>query len=77
MGNGLLSQSRQSSPRATREPRRDRGETDRAVSGERFLRQPDPEKIRRMEGRPVVEIVGMPMDLGGNRRGVHARYSQP
>ena len=23
-----------------------------------------------MEGRPVIEIVGMPMDLGGNRRGV-------
>src|SRR5437870_12962778 len=23
-----------------------------------------------MEGRPVVEIVGVPMDLGGNRRGV-------
>jgi arginase len=29
-----------------------------------------PEHVRRMESRPVVEIVGVPMDLGGNRRGV-------
>lgn len=29
-----------------------------------------PEQIRKMESRPVVEIVGVPMDLGGNRRGV-------
>ena len=49
---------------------------ERRVSGGRrageegFLREPDPAKIRRMESRPVVEIIGMPMDLGGNRRGV-------
>src|SRR6266508_2852774 len=30
----------------------------------------DAERVRRMEARPVVEISGMPMDLGGNRRGV-------
>ena len=29
-----------------------------------------PEQIRKMESRPMVEIVGVPMDLGGNRRGV-------
>lgn len=29
-----------------------------------------PEQIRKMESRPIVEIVGVPMDLGGNRRGV-------
>src|SRR6267142_2590587 len=40
------------------------------MSGGRFMREPDPEKIRRMEARPVVEIIGVPMDLGGNRRGV-------
>ncbi len=28
------------------------------------------ERTRRMQGRPIVEIVGVPMDLGGNRRGV-------
>jgi len=28
------------------------------------------EQLRRMQSRPVVEIVGVPMDLGGNRRGV-------
>jgi arginase len=40
------------------------------LSGERFSRDPDPARIRRMESRPVVEIVGVPMDLGGNRLGV-------
>ena len=30
----------------------------------------DPEQYRKMGTRPVVEIVGVPMDLGGNRRGV-------
>jgi len=40
------------------------------MSGGRFRREPDPEKIRRMESRPIVEIIGVPMDLGGNRRGV-------
>src|SRR3979411_1804598 len=40
------------------------------MSGGRFMREPDPEKIRRMEARPIVEIIGVPMDLGGNRRGV-------
>ena len=30
----------------------------------------DPEKVRKMGDRPIVEIVGVPMDLGGNRRGV-------
>ena len=34
------------------------------------MREPDPEKMRRMEARPIVEIIGVPMDLGGNRRGV-------
>jgi arginase len=34
------------------------------------MREVDREKVRRMEARPVVEIIGMPMDLGGNRRGV-------
>jgi len=29
-----------------------------------------PEHVRKMESRPVVEVVGVPMDLGGNRRGV-------
>jgi len=28
------------------------------------------ERFQRMQSRPVVEIVGVPMDLGGNRRGV-------
>jgi arginase len=36
---------------------------------ERFGRQ-DPERMRRMQERPMVELVGVPMDLGGNRRGV-------
>ena len=36
---------------------------------ERFGRQ-DPERMRRMRERPIVELVGVPMDLGGNRRGV-------
>ena len=36
---------------------------------ERFGRQ-DPERMRRMQERPIVELVGVPMDLGGNRRGV-------
>lgn len=40
------------------------------MSGERFIREPDPARIRRMESRPVVEVIGVPMDLGGNRRGV-------
>jgi arginase len=40
------------------------------MTGERFMREPDPEKIRRMERRPMVEVIGVPMDLGGNRRGV-------
>ncbi len=35
-----------------------------------YLRDPNPAKIRMMRDRPVVEIVGVPMDLGGNRRGV-------
>src|SRR6059036_2850703 len=30
----------------------------------------DPERLRQMGNRPVVEIIGVPMDLGGNRRGV-------
>jgi arginase len=30
----------------------------------------DPEQLRQMGERPVAEIVGVPMDLGGNRRGV-------
>jgi len=34
------------------------------------MREPDPERIRRMEARPMVEIIGVPMDLGGNRLGV-------
>jgi arginase len=34
------------------------------------MREPDPERIRRMQTRPVVEIIGVPMDLGGNRLGV-------
>ena len=40
------------------------------MSGERFMREPDPERIRRMQSRPVVEIIGVPMDLGGSRLGV-------
>ena len=40
------------------------------MSGERFMRQPDPQAVRRMEARPIVEVIGVPMDLGGNRRGV-------
>ena len=42
----------------------------RRAGEEGFLREPDPATIRRMESRPVVEIIGVPMDLGGNRRGV-------
>lgn len=34
------------------------------------MRAFSPEQIRKMESRPIVEIVGVPMDLGGNRRGV-------
>lgn len=40
------------------------------MTGGRFLRDPDPEKMRRMESRPIVEVVGVPMDLGGSRLGV-------
>jgi arginase len=29
-----------------------------------------PEQVKKMRERPVIEIVGVPMDLGGNRRGV-------
>ena len=29
-----------------------------------------PEQFQKMQRRPIVEIVGVPMDLGGNRRGV-------
>jgi arginase len=29
-----------------------------------------PEQFAKMQRRPIVEIVGVPMDLGGNRRGV-------
>ena len=36
---------------------------------ERFGGQ-DPQRMRRMQERPIVELVGVPMDLGGNRRGV-------
>jgi arginase len=28
------------------------------------------ERLQRMQNRPMVELVGVPMDLGGNRRGV-------
>jgi arginase len=28
------------------------------------------ERLQRMQNRPIVELVGVPMDLGGNRRGV-------
>lgn len=28
------------------------------------------ERLQRMRNRPIVELVGVPMDLGGNRRGV-------
>jgi arginase len=38
--------------------------------GPPYKREPDPAKIRRMEARPIIEIIGVPMDLGGNRRGV-------
>ncbi len=30
----------------------------------------DPERLRRGQNGPIVELVGVPMDLGGNRRGV-------
>jgi arginase len=51
------------------------GEERRLTAGRRagdlgLPRAIDPERVRRMEARPVVEIVGVPMDLGGNRRGV-------
>ena len=36
---------------------------------ERFSGQ-DPERMRRMHDGAIVELVGVPMDLGGNRRGV-------
>ena len=36
---------------------------------ERFAGR-DPERMRRMPDRPIVELIGVPMDLGGNRRGV-------
>jgi arginase len=29
-----------------------------------------PELLRKMQARPIIEVVGVPMDLGGNRRGV-------
>jgi len=34
------------------------------------VRNTEAEQLRRMQSRGVVEIVGVPMDLGGNRRGV-------
>ncbi len=34
------------------------------------MRNIGPEHYRLMQSRPIVEIVGVPMDLGGNRRGV-------
>jgi arginase len=34
------------------------------------VRNIGPEHFRLMQSRPIVEIVGVPMDLGGNRRGV-------
>jgi arginase len=34
------------------------------------MRDSAAEQLRRRQSRPVVEIVGVPMDLGGNRRGV-------
>jgi arginase len=34
------------------------------------VRNIGPEHYRLMQSRPIVEIVGVPMDLGGNRRGV-------
>lgn len=33
-------------------------------------RSVSPQLMRKMNARPMVEIVGVPMDLGGNRRGV-------
>lgn len=34
------------------------------------MKSVSPELVRKMASRPIVEIVGVPMDLGGNRRGV-------
>ena len=34
------------------------------------MRNIGPEHYKLMQSRPIVEIVGVPMDLGGNRRGV-------
>jgi arginase len=47
-----------------------RAGTERRTGGEGPIPEVDRESIRRREARPVVEIIGVPMDLGGNRRGV-------